>query len=165
MIRDAPSAAPARPPEQSAQSKPARPPGLPMPLIERRNRIAENLQRQSRCGLVRIAVPVLIAERGKQQGAVSPATRANASITPVMIPDLAVRNVTEIVLRHCGTPSPNAASRTACGTISNISSVVRATVGTIIMPAPRRRPTRKNVSGSAPPAHRPRCRLRSTERR
>ena len=35
----------------------------------------------------------------------------------------------------CGTPSPRAASRMACGTMRSISSVVRVTVGTIMMPS------------------------------
>ena len=40
----------------------------------------------------------------KSNGAVSPATRAKASITPVMTPDVAVRSVIESVVRQRGTP-------------------------------------------------------------
>ena len=54
---------------------------------------------------------------------------------PVMIPGDAVFNVIDSTDRQLGTPSPSAASRTACGTMSNISSVVRAIVGIIMMPS------------------------------
>ena len=49
-------------------------------------------------------------------GAVSPAMRAIARITPVAIPLAAVRATTESVVRHRGTPSASAASRNSCGT-------------------------------------------------
>ena len=66
-------------------------------------------------------------------GAVSPATRANASMQPVIIPGMAVRRLTDIAVRHFGTPSPKAASRIACGTVASISSVVRVIVGIIMI--------------------------------
>ncbi len=52
---------------------------------------------------------------------------------PVMTPEVAVRSVIESVVRQRGMPSPYAASRRACGTSSNISSVVRVIVGTIMI--------------------------------
>ena len=39
-------------------------------------------------------------------GAVSPATRAKASITPVITPEVAVRSVIESVVRQRETPKP-----------------------------------------------------------
>src|SRR5580658_571466 len=54
---------------------------------------------------------------------------------PVMMPGEAVFNVIDNTDRQFGTPSPSAASRTACGTINSISSVVRHTVGIIMMPS------------------------------
>src|SRR5271168_4658648 len=65
-------------------------------------------------------------------GAVSPDTRATARITPVAIPDSAVRATTDNVVRQFGTPSANDASRSSGGTSSTISSVVRVTSGIII---------------------------------
>src|SRR5207248_3017078 len=58
-------------------------------------------------------------------GAVSPATRANASSNPVTTPGSAVRKVMESVLRHCGIPNPSAASTMACGTSNTISTAAR----------------------------------------
>ncbi len=54
---------------------------------------------------------------------------------PVMMPGEAVFTVIDSTDRQLGTPSASAASRTACGTISSISSVVRQTVGIIMMPS------------------------------
>ena len=54
---------------------------------------------------------------------------------PVMMPGEAVFTVIDSTERQLGTPSPSAASRTACGTISSISSVVRHTVGIIMIPS------------------------------
>jgi len=44
-----------------------------------------------------------------------------------------VRRLTDITVRHLGTPRPSAASRIECGTVISISSVVRVIVGTIMM--------------------------------
>ena len=44
-------------------------------------------------------------------GAVSPITRAIASVTPVMIPDSAVGSTTLTMVRHFGTPRAYDASR------------------------------------------------------
>src|SRR5580658_2523502 len=71
----------------------------------------------------------------KMSGAVSPATRANASMQPVMMPGEAVFTVIESTDLQLGTPNASAASRTECGTISSISSVVRVTVGIIMIPS------------------------------
>ena len=54
---------------------------------------------------------------------------------PVMMPGEAVLTVMERTERQLGTPRPRAASRTAWGTMSSISSVVRQTVGIIMMPS------------------------------
>ena len=68
-----------------------------------------------------------------KSGAVSPATRANASMQPVMMPGDAVRRLTARIVFHFGTPSASAASRRLEGTVASISSVVRVIVGTIII--------------------------------
>src|SRR3954447_7500727 len=68
-------------------------------------------------------------------GAVSPAARATASITPVRIPGMAVRMTTEITVRQVGTPSASAASRSEPGTSRRISSVVRMITGIIRTPS------------------------------
>ena len=68
-----------------------------------------------------------------KSGAVSPATRATASITPTAIPGAAVLSITRSVARQLVTPSPSAASRSASGTRRNSSSVDRAIVGSIKM--------------------------------
>ena len=65
-------------------------------------------------------------------GAVSPDTRATARITPVVIPDSAVRATTDSIVRQFGTPSASDASRSSGGTSSTISSVVRVTSGIMI---------------------------------
>src|ERR1700688_1906396 len=70
----------------------------------------------------------------KMRGGVSPATRAKASMQPVMMPGDAVLTVMERTERQLGTPRPRAASRTALGTMSSISSEVRQTVGIIMKP-------------------------------
>ena len=54
---------------------------------------------------------------------------------PVMMPGIAVFTVMERTERQLGTPRPSAASRTECGTMSSISSVVRQMVGIIMMPS------------------------------
>ena len=69
----------------------------------------------------------------KSNGAVSPVTRATASSTPVTSPPRAARNSTESVTFQRGEPTASAASRSALGTSSNISSVVRETMGIMIM--------------------------------
>ena len=53
----------------------------------------------------------------------------------MMMPGEAVFTVIASTDRQLGTPSARAASRTAFGTISSISSVVRHTVGIIMMPS------------------------------
>ena len=58
--------------------------------------------------------------------------RAIASIAPVAIPEAAAGTTTPSVTRHCGAPNASAPSRKLCGTSLIISSVVRATIGTII---------------------------------
>ena len=86
-------------------------------------------------GSFRLVLQNSLPKAVKSSGAVSPATRAKASMQPVMMPGEAVLTVMESTERQLGTPRPSAASRTACGTISSISSVVRQTVGIIMMPS------------------------------
>src|SRR4051794_12114235 len=64
-------------------------------------------------------------------GAVSPVTRATASITPVMMPADAVGSTMLVTVLQRGTPSANDASRRAPGTSSSISSDDRTTIGSI----------------------------------
>jgi len=85
-------------------------------------------------GSLRLALQNELPSAVKMSGAVSPATRAKASMHPVMIPGEAVLTVMERTDRQFDTPRASAASRTAWGTMSNISSVVRQTVGIIMMP-------------------------------
>ena len=67
----------------------------------------------------------------KSSGAVSPATRATASMTPVSRPDAAAGRITLQATRHRGAPSPSAASFIWLGTSRSISSAVRTTMGNI----------------------------------
>jgi hypothetical protein len=101
----------------------------------------------------------------KISGAVSPATRAKASMQPVMMPGEAVFTVMESTERQLGTPSARAASRTACGTISSISSVVRQTVGIIMMPSATPPEKAEKCPAEPRPASRWRCPSRWRERR
>ena len=101
-------------------------PCQPVPVLVGTGRINLDLQRQRRDRLIRIVLQNALPNAVKISGAVSPATRANASMQPVMMPGEAVFTVIESTERQFGTPSPSAASRTAFGTISSISSVVRA---------------------------------------
>ena len=71
----------------------------------------------------------------KSSGAVSPATRARASTTPVMIPGSAAGTITVNTARARVAPSASAPSRSACGTSSSSSSVVRAMIGIIMTPS------------------------------
>src|ERR1700686_5246251 len=85
-------------------------------------------------GSFRLVLQNWLPRAVRSKGAVSPATRAKASMQPVIIPGDAVLTVIASTERQFGTPSARAASRTAFGTISSISSVVRHTVGIIIIP-------------------------------
>ena len=64
-------------------------------------------------------------------GAVSPAARATASITPVRMPASPVRRTTDRTVRQAGTPRASDASRRSFGTSRMISSVVRMMTGII----------------------------------
>ena len=64
-------------------------------------------------------------------GAVSPITRAVASMTPVMMPPIEVGTTTLMIVRHFGTPRAYDASRRSSGTSRSISSVERTTIGII----------------------------------
>ena len=68
-------------------------------------------------------------------GAVSPATRANARMTPVMMPGSAAGSITVNVARPRVAPSASAPSRSVDGTSRSSSSVVRAMIGIIITPS------------------------------
>ena len=67
-----------------------------------------------------------------RSGAVSPAARATASMTPVRMPGRPVRMTTDRTVRQIGTPSASDASRSAPGTSLRISSVVRMMTGIMI---------------------------------
>src|SRR4051794_12139286 len=66
-----------------------------------------------------------------RRGAVSPITRATASITPVTNPAIAVGRTMRSTTFHFGVPSAYAASRRWLGTIFRISSAERMTIGVI----------------------------------
>ena len=68
-------------------------------------------------------------------GAVSPAIRATATMTPVMMPARAAGMTTRRLTIQSGRPSPRPASRSALGTRRTISSVVRSTIGIRIRPS------------------------------
>ena len=88
-------------------------------------------------------------------GAVSPATRATASMTPVTMPAIAVGSTTLMIVRHLGTPRAYDASRSSSGTSLSISSVERTTIGIISTdsaiepPMPIRTPGPKMITKSA----------------
>ena len=65
-------------------------PCLLVPFIKGRDGIGKHLQERRR-RLIDVPIPILIAKRRELRGAVSPATRAKASITPVITPEVAVR--------------------------------------------------------------------------
>src|SRR5919108_807993 len=67
----------------------------------------------------------------KRSGAVSPATRATASVVPVRMPPIVCGRTTPRVVRQRLTPSPSEASRVACGTRASTSWVARAINGII----------------------------------
>ena len=77
-------------------------------------------------------------------GAVSPMTRAIASVMPVMMPASAVGRTTFTIVFHFGTPRAYDASRRSVGTSLSISSAERTTIGII-------------SSESATPPPRPMC--------
>ena len=85
-----------------------------------------------------------------RSGAVSPETRATASIAPVAIPEAAAGSTTPVVTLHCGAPSASAPSRKEVGTSLSISSVVRVTIGIMI------------TASATPPASAENCRIGST---
>ena len=64
-------------------------------------------------------------------GAVSPMTRAIASMTPVTMPATAVGSTTLTIVCHFGTPRAYDASRRSSGTSRSISSDERTTIGII----------------------------------
>jgi len=66
-----------------------------------------------------------------RRGAVSPATRATASMTPASTPGSAVGSTIWRVARQRGQPSASAPSRRVVGTSLTISSVVRLVTGII----------------------------------
>ena len=88
-------------------------------------------------------------------GAVSPMTRAIASVIPEAMPAIEVGSTTLMIVRHFGTPSAYAASRSSFGTILSISSVERTTTGIISTDSatepmkPMRMPGPKNSANSA----------------
>ena len=112
-------------------------PRQPMPVIVRAGRIHIDLQRQRRNRLIRIRCSRMHCPSAvKISGAVSPATRANASMQPVMMPGDAVFTVMESTERQFGTPKSQRRFANACSAPSAASlRVVRVTVGIIMMPS------------------------------
>ncbi|MBK9304476.1 MAG: hypothetical protein IPM94_11450 [bacterium] len=88
---------------------------------------------------VRLATGSDIERRGQKglfsavnsSGAVSPLTRATASSTPVIRPPRAALEGDQGGA-PARAPTANAPSRSACGTSASMSSVVRATTGSMI---------------------------------
>ena len=68
----------------------------------------------------------------KSSGAVSPATRATASVAPVSTPPIVCGTTIPSVARQRGAPTPSAASRSEFGTSASTSIVERATNGSMI---------------------------------
>ena len=71
----------------------------------------------------------------KRSGAVSPATRASATRTPVTMPGSAAGRITLQTARPRVAPRARAPSRRLGGTSASSSSVVRTTIGIIITPS------------------------------
>ena len=86
-------------------------PRLAMPVIVGRHGVSEYLQRERGGGSLIFQFQYWLPKAVNKNGAVSPATRAKASITPVMTPEVAVRKVIDSVVRQRETPNPYAASR------------------------------------------------------
>src|ERR1700676_3118607 len=70
-----------------------------------------------------------------KRGAVSPATRANASKTAVRIPRYAAGTTTDAIVFHLLAPRAMAPSRSERGTARRNSSVLRSVIGIIISPS------------------------------
>ena len=86
-------------------------PGLPVPVVVRRDGVVVNLQRQRGDGFGQLVRPIRLPKAVNSSGAVSPATRASASSTPVTMPLSAVRTTICTMVRHLAMPSASAASR------------------------------------------------------
>ena len=95
------------------------------------------------------------------RGAVSPMTRAMASVTPVVMPAIDVGMTILRIVSHFGTPSAYEASRSSLGTILSISSLERTTTGIISSdsatepPKPNRMPGSENTRAKKAKANRP----------
>jgi len=76
-----------------------------------------------------------VSERGEEEGAVSPATRATDSMIPVTIPLFAAGTTMDRIVRARVAPRPSDASRSEFGTRRSISSVVRSTMGIAMIPS------------------------------
>ena len=114
-------------------------PRLPVPVLVRRNGVGVDLDRQRRDRLRRMSVEKnRLLNAVNSSGAVSPAMRASASTTPVMMPGQRRRH------DHARTPPAPASRRAPArlraalpGTRSSSSSVVRAMIGIIMTPSAR----------------------------
>jgi len=106
-----------------------------MPLVCRSQRVGVDLQGESLNGLIQTRAPEVVAQRREQQRSGFTRDAREGQHAAVITPGIAVRSVMDKTDRQLGTPRPSAASRMECGTISIISSVVRATVGIIMMPS------------------------------
>ena len=136
-----------------------------MPIVEWRERVRIDLQRERGHGLVRIQIPELISKRGKQERRRFSGDSRKGQHHARDDAEVAVRNVIERVVRHRETPKPNAASRMACGTSSSICSVVRAIWNHHDCQRHTACQRGKMFLLELRPAHKPQCRSRSTARR
>src|SRR5581483_6279078 len=93
------------------------------------SKIATGIDCSAWCGFQLVLRPTI--DDVKRSGAVSPATRATASVVPVTIPPIVCGRTTLSVVRQRGTPSARLASRSEFGTSARISIVARETSGSI----------------------------------
>ena len=141
------------PPQAIAMPGGSSPPGGGMPGLAFWEKISTGrvvIRSSNGLKLVRVVRPAI-----SSSGAVSPTTRAMASVTPVTMPPSAVGSTTLAIVRHFGTPRAYDASRRSSGTSRSISSVERTTIGIISSdsatepPIPARRTARRCRMNSA----------------
>ena len=86
-------------------------------------------------GCVTSVLKKFVPKAVMRSGAVSPATRAMASTTPVMMPLMLAGSTTRRIVRASVAPSASEASRSSLGTKRRTSSDVVATMGIMMMPS------------------------------
>ena len=93
------------------------------------SKILSGTEASATCGFHWSRSPTI--EDVKRSGAVSPATRATASVVPVTIPPIVCGSTTPSVVRQRLTPRASEPSRVDCGTSASTSCVARAISGII----------------------------------